>query len=215
MDTLLWHHLSASPNAREFEGFWSVYRNWVTFATVFLVPVGIQIFRHGWRSVVNFDETLANGFIGLVASLAGTYTFAIWKGAESLDAGLRSELSERDQKIISQEQTIQKFSEKPKRSPVEEHHYATAKIALNRLGANGSALLRHLNLHGTLTFNQFAPPLPVGLSPEAAREILNRCVGEQLVTIRQNPNRVSWDYVYEIAPGMKAALDELLYYPRR
>jgi hypothetical protein len=110
---------------REWKTFWSGYRAFVTIVAI-LSPIIIQILRHGVRSVVNVDETLANGFIGLCVSLVGTYLIAIRKGAENLDVLRADELAGRDSKI--QELTIK--LQVPKRSDVDEHHFRMAQDAL-------------------------------------------------------------------------------------
>jgi hypothetical protein len=204
---------------KEFTGFWSSYRNWATFATVFLVPVGIQIARHGWCSVLNLEETFTSGAIGLVVSMVGTYLIGVWKGAEALDAGLRvtiedrnQTVAERDREIQEKARTIQALSAKPKRTAAEEHHYLTAQTALQKLGEDCITVLRHLRTHDTLTFGEFDAQTPTGMTVEKTRVILDHCVTEHLATVRAHSSRSGYvDHTYEIAPGMKTVLDELLY----
>jgi hypothetical protein len=74
-------------------------------------------------------------------------------------------------------------------------------------------------MHDTLTFGgPMSPPLPAGMSVYDLKGCLTLCVEKSLVTRKQGENRSGgaypvYDEIYTIAPGLKAALDELLYAP--
>jgi hypothetical protein len=74
---------------KEFKGFWSAYRNWVTVVGLLLSPAVIHGFRTGWKNMTDLNEGVTNGLIGLIVSLCGTALIAFWRGAKSLDAGLQ------------------------------------------------------------------------------------------------------------------------------
>lgn len=79
---------------------------------------------------------------------------AIVKAPVTLDAQSERELAERAGYIIKLDAKITKLSEKPMRSPAEEHKYAVAKAALDELGQGAVTVLRHLKIHGTVTIKQ-------------------------------------------------------------
>lgn len=93
--------------AREdFRRFWSSYRYFVTFIAVFLSPAILQIFRHGFRSIINLRETLVNGLVGFVLSIIGTYAIAIWRGAEALDSGLQKDISKHKHSLAEMQESL-------------------------------------------------------------------------------------------------------------
>jgi hypothetical protein len=106
-----------------------------------------------------------------------------------------------------------------KRSASEEHKYADAKAALEELGPMSLTVLRHLERHGKLKFRgNSCPPLPDGISGLSMRVFLNHCATKDLVTIDRVMTNIgalypAVDETYEIAPGMKNVLMELLYPP--
>ena len=111
-------------------------------------------------------------------------------------------------------------TEKPTRTPLEQQHFADAKAAIEQFGEfrqDIETALRHLRKYEILTFSGYhSPPLPKGMSAKNLRENLNLCVAESLVTqmlgeLRSDGPYPVHDEIYTIAPGMKTALDELLY----
>jgi len=58
-------------------------------------------------------------------------------------------------------------------------------VALERVGPTGEDVLRHLVIHGSLTFGNYNPVLPKGMAGQQTRDILNFCVAQQLVKERQ------------------------------
>lgn len=57
------------------------------------------------------------------------------------------------------------------------------------------------------------PPLPSGINMSDTLDLLNAAEKQQLVTSREVQYSGGWERTFEIAPGMKAALEELLYPP--
>lgn len=102
-------------------------------------------------------------------------------------------------------------TEPKKRTAKEEQHFREAKASLEKVGHDAETLLRHLEKHGSLTFGQANPPLPTGMSDRDTRAFLHLCVNEGLVTVVQIMRTTGLEQTYSIAPGMKSALDELLY----
>jgi hypothetical protein len=100
-------------------------------------------------------------------------------------------------------------TDKPKRTMAEQYHYETAMKALQELGPDTEAALRHLKTHGTLTFGTYYPPLPAGMRGDQVFGIYNTCVARGLVTQREKPG--SGERTFAIAPTMNGVLDELLY----
>ena len=124
----------------EFKAFWTAYRNWVTIASFFVSPTLIQIIRHGWRSMVNLDETVTNGALGLIVSLGGTYLIAIFRGAKSIDATQRNEILEANRLL----------SKKGTRTPWEERCYRKAESEWRELSETAKEVVRCLWTHERL-----------------------------------------------------------------
>ncbi len=103
------------------------------------------------------------------------------------------------------------------RTASEQHRYEAAKVALGTLDQESMTLLRHLDNQGDLTFRGSGPPpLPAGMTAQKALECLDRCLSLDLVKrdlIMKDIGAVypSPETSFQIAPGMKAALSELLY----
>jgi hypothetical protein len=194
---------------QDFKKFWSAYRYWVTFVGMLLAPLLVRAVRQG-LSKMTIGDLLLSALFGLCLSLAGTWIIALWKGAESLDAALRNELTKRDTKILSYETA----HHKPQRTPAEHHRYKSAQLALDRLGEPALMALRHLSTYGELVFGLTHPPLPEGMNLGEAMNIYLACVGEGLAArrdINANIDTECPSVIFQIAPGMKAALEELLY----
>jgi hypothetical protein len=101
--------------------------------------------------------------------------------------------------------------ERPKRDPAEEYHIQLAEEGLENIGPAGVPLLRHLMIHGTLRFGRHDPPLPEGLNVRDLHALLRVAVNCQLVTNRHHDQPGGGEESFEIAPGMAAALRQVLY----
>ena len=193
----------------DFKKFWTAYRYWVTIVGLLLAPLLVRVLGHG-LSKMTVGNLFLSALVGFCLSLAGTGIIALWKGAESLDAALRDKLSERDTKILSYETEHRK----PQRTPAEDHRYKSAELALVRLGQPAFIALRHLSTYGELVFGLTHPPLPEGMGLGQAMNVYRACVEEGLVVrrdINANIDTECPSVIFQIAPGMKAALEELLY----
>lgn len=194
----------------EYRKFWSGMRLLVTLSG--LLAPGIIQAQRGIHSVISLAEAMESGALGLLLSLSGTYLYSWWKGAEALDAERGGQAKQHLEIINSQKQQIEALSNKPKRTPAEEHHFAQAKAALQRIGPDGIEVLRHLHRAGSMTFGNMAPPLPPGMTRDGVQQILNLCWQQHgLVTREESRHGLHIDYVYKIAQGMQKALDELLF----
>lgn len=114
-------------------------------------------------------------------------------------------------------ETIKALQSKPTRTNAEQHRYEQAKRALDELGLDAMTVLRHLRAHEELMFsgNSF-PILPDGMNQINLRVALDNCARKHLVSVKTVMRQTGAIYpiqddTYQIAPGMKAALDELLY----
>ena len=216
--------------------FWTTHKIATTlpgpiigFAATWVVLGGIRSWMDFWRAVEIAALSGLSGFmITLLVSLA--------RAPKLLNDERLSDIRDRDE---ANQQIRQAFSaessdlkkqidslmamtadrdaeleelKKPKRTVAEEHHYAEAQLALTKLGEDGAVALRHLATHEALTFAALVdPPIPKGMSARALHEILALCVAENLATCQTVKNPGGIDYIYKIAPGMKSALDDLLY----
>jgi hypothetical protein len=199
---------------KDFKTYWSVHRWWATGVTLVIacVAIVIQILFQGTGSVANLEQTVVTGIVGLAVSLVGNYLISMRRGAEALDTAGGMESSNLRKQI---EQLTP-----PKRTPLEEHHYFKAKAALDQFGELRPEIetaLCHLRTHEMLKFSGFtAPAAPQGMNARDLRAYLNLCVAQSLVTVNQGGLREdgpfpTYDEIFTIAPGMKLALDELLY----
>jgi hypothetical protein len=223
---------------QEFLNFWSGYR-WIAAVAGLAPPAVIQAYKAiPWstRSMVSVAEAVGSGAIGLTASLVGTYLRSRRKGAEALDTKLALEIADeralkmealgklaeqarehartiedRDRHVMAIAKELEE-ARRPKRTPAEEQRYRSAKAALERLGKDGATVLRHLLTHGKIEFGFYSSPLPDGMNAETTGAILSQCVREHLVT-KQHITGPDAKMVYTIAPGMMAALEDLLYAP--
>jgi hypothetical protein len=199
----------------DFRKFWSAHRYWVTFVSLLLSPLIIQVLRYGLPSLLSTQNILESAALGIGLSIIGNVLIAVWTGAKSLDAGLHEKIQHRDVIVAARDQTIEEQDEKirsitePKRTPAEQHHYDTAKKTIERLGPSCVVALRHLKTHGRLIIGTFGSPLPPGIPRDDVIRIYDECFGAGLVTARDNPSQ--GERMFEIAPTMNAVLDELLY----
>jgi len=192
---------------QQFRGFWSAFRNWVTFASTCLAPLALQIARHGWRSLVSLEETLVSAIVGLGVSLVGTYVIAVWKAAEALDAEQRAKLAGAD--LV-----------KRRRTPSEEHHFNLVKAAIARRGEAAVTVLRHLRTHSRIVFRGNSiqgraiwavTALPPAMNKDETLLVLNRLTVDGVVTPTQNSVPDGSEDVFEIAPGVVSVVDDLIY----
>lgn len=182
--------------------------------------------------MLSIGEALESGAIGLVLSVVGTYLHSRRKGAEAIDAERRTQtekaITERDaaiEQVKRHADTITGYkgqivsltnqlneAKKPKRTHAEEHHHAEAKATLQKIGPAGAEILRHLFRVGSLAFGNIPPPLPTGMRPDSAQQMLARLSNEHhLVRYDMKHSGATISYVYEIAPGMRNALEALLF----
>lgn len=101
----------------------------------------------------------------------------------------------------------------PRRTAKQDQEFADAEQALQTLGEKGIKVLQCLMMHGSLAFGAFNPPIQFPVPAQEFREILNKAVLENLVTPHNAGSGHQRETVYEIAPGSKQALEELLYRP--
>jgi signal transduction histidine kinase len=178
----------------------------------------LQIYFHlipSQLTVAGF-ESLAWPYLLLVCVLV---VLAFVNAPVKLDSVRASDVVGRDLTIRNLEKEIGTLSSKAQRSPSEQHYYEQAKAALEDLDTTAGIVLRHLKKHGQLIFRQYGPfpPLPAGMNAEETRSWLDRCVARDLATRNHDRKETGGirhsveEITYQIAPGMKAALDELLY----
>jgi hypothetical protein len=131
--------------------------------------------------------------------------------ARSTEAALSETIAEREGLIRQRDDTIRTLTERPKRTPAEQHDYETAKECLRILGKTAVGALRYLRNQGTLTFNfgGCTTPLPAELKVHSALWVYNHCVSEGVVTCKTNLGNT--EKTFAVSPKMQSALDELLF----
>jgi hypothetical protein len=220
---------------KDFKAYWSAHRWWASGVTLIVASLAIviQIVYQGAGSMANLEQTAVTGIIGLAVSLVGNYLISMRRGAEALDIDRISEIEKRDtgnreilEASAAQSSELRRKIEQltpPKRTPAEQHAYDAATAALKEFGESRRDIekaLRHLRMRETWTYSS-APvntSAPEGMTIQDFRVYLNLCAGKSLVTVNQGEKHQAgsywvYDEVFSIAPGMKAALDELLYTP--
>jgi hypothetical protein len=86
---------------KDFRGFWSDYRWWITIVGFFNLPLIVQAIR-GIHTMFDFGVACAYGLVSLTLSLVGSYAIAMRKGAEDLDSQKNktiSNLTEQNSKL--------------------------------------------------------------------------------------------------------------------
>jgi hypothetical protein len=143
--------------------------------------------------------------------ISGNLAISFWRGIKSLDSGLREQVRSKEETIAEQVAQLQK----PKRTAAEESRYRDATQGLQLVGLEGRTALRHLLKYGRLVFNMTCPPLPEGMDRAGALALYIKCCENGLVSRRDRTfgrlDEVMPEIEFEIADGMKAALEELLY----
>ena len=118
---------------------------------------------------------------------------------------------EQEAKLYELKTQLVAATEKPKRDPAAEYHIQLAKDGIENIGPAAVPLLRYLMIHGTLTFGRYDPPLPEGINARDLHAFLQVAVKYQLATTRHQDQPGGKEESFEIAPGMSAALKQLLY----
>ena len=205
----------------EYKLFWSGYRVLVTLSGTVVAPFLVQAHR-GFSSMLSLYEFLESGATGLILSLGSTYLYSRRKAAESLDMDWQNqlnfmgkELRMEQEAVVLERETVKRLAgevtdlKKTKRTPAEQERYNLAKAALGKLPPEAVGALQHLLIHEKLTFGMHSSSPPAGMDHNKAQDIYSQCYQNNLVTrfIDPRTNHTS----YEIAPGMKSALEELLY----
>ena len=141
------------------------------------------------------------------------------KGHADALAGLHKQAEQLSDTIETQSHRITELggelarAMQPARTAAEEARLRQAQAALRIHGPDAIVILRHLQIHGMLTFGSGYPPLPNGFSGDQTHMWLRQLTGDGLVTVHNEPVSGGCNYVFQIAPGMVAILDELLYPP--
>jgi hypothetical protein len=193
--------------SERFKAYWSGLRNWATFATVCLAPILLQILRHGFRSMVDLQETLVSGLVGLVLSLVGTCAITVWSTAKSMDQELSLKILDGETKIRELEQILAK----PKRTASQEYYLQLAETVVKKHGSQGKKVLRHLHIHGSILVGFQPPPLPESMTLNETVSMLHALLEDDVVTKHMVPSLGGNGTKWEISPGMLEALDEILF----
>ena len=203
---------------REFKQFWSSYRYWATFSSVFLSPIVWQVIRHGAHSVVNVGETLVSALVGLIISMGGTYLIAMRKGAETLDSNWHTQVGEKQDLLNAETARSNALAvevgdlKRTRRTPFQEKEYQRIKGLMGDYDEDCMAVLRYLMRHGKMGKYQGGAieNLPDRLDCKRAEIALKKLLENQVVTqetiTQGNMRRQEWT----IAPGVNSALEELL-----
>jgi hypothetical protein len=150
----------------------------------------------------------ASYIVSAVGSFVVNYT---WTAPADLHAKRQRTIAEQAQTIAALSAKL-KEAKAPKRTPAEDHQFASAQEALKQIGKSGIAVLRHLHGVGSMTFGNMVPHLPPGMTPDATLDVLDKCWQQYCLVMREESRQgLNISYTYTISPGMQKALDELLF----
>ena len=90
---------------KDFRGFWSDYRWWLTIVGFFNLPLVVQIIR-GIHTMFDFGVACAYGLGSLIFSLLGSYAIAMRRGAESLDTCRKEQIGQRDKELSVEMESV-------------------------------------------------------------------------------------------------------------
>jgi hypothetical protein len=168
--------------------------------------------------VVNIDETLTNGIVGLVLSTAGTYLIAMGKCAETLDGEHHENLQRQENELASKEELIKELRaeslelRKRKRTPLEGKHREALKKRLQNYGEDEKTFLNHLAIHGKIVHHhsgEISPPAQA-FTVGKTISILNKLMGDKMVTPENRSLPAGWANTWRISPGAMSTLNESL-----
>ncbi len=145
-------------------------------------------------------------FVVFLALVGMVFVVSIAIAPARLDCEAQKMIAERDV-------NIRKLTDKPKRSQAEEHYYQEAKEVVAKLSDPTKQVLRHLLTHEKLDAGTYDKV--DGRTPQEVVGILNEfhfSPGTRLVRkqVSHHPRIVWW----EIVPGYRSVLAELLYPPK-
>lgn len=157
-------------------------------------------------------DVIIHGAAGLVIAFIGSVVISVIRTPKLLD-------DDRDTAYIAVQSTIQEqvaritaLETKPPRTASEQHHYEIAKAAIQKHGETGITVLRHLKLHGQVVFGDFhSVQPPAGMDVQSFRSTLNALTGSHVVVMATKNTGAIFEYVYTLAPGVDASMEELLY----
>ena len=196
---------------KDFWGHWSSHRIW-TSASALIALLLLQAIKSGVSSLLtSWRDALSAAGLALLLAVSGNLAISFWRGIKNLDSGFHDQMKAQQQTIAEQASQLEK---PPQQTAAETYRYDAARSALERLGPPAVNALRHLCVHGQLVFSLTHPPLPDGMDIGEAMNFYIACVHENLVSrhdINADIDTECPSVIFEIAPGMKSALEELLY----
>ena len=129
---------------------------------------------------------------------------------------------ESEQKVASAQIEVRALMEKaqpPKRTPAEEHRHKIVLEAIEKYGEPAKITLQHLRHQGTVTVTSYpmsgnvdCSSVPSAINAKQFGGVLSQLVAAGVVRRTTEPNTPQWSHcVFEIAPGLLDAMDEVLY----
>jgi hypothetical protein len=202
------------PTTTEATDYWTGARSWARenshlFSFWKAIPSALAAIAQLYFGFGTVNQTLA-----VLGTLFGSYLL-LWMLEYSWNLFVRAPAAldgERNKEIRALREEVRTLSDKPKRSPADEHHYGIAKAVLEKHGLEAIKILSHIKTHGEITFSDwFDARLPDGMDERAAKGLLEKLKLDHIVDGEPEPDRTGTKTVWRITPGMNKALDELLY----
>lgn len=217
---------------KETQAVFNAYRWWIGVSSP-LFTVGLQALFHGWSSLRNAGEVTANAIGGCAVAFAGCWAISVVRTIKLLDndranevqasrevleriqKAHEAELSSKDRTNQAQAAEIEQLRlklQKPVRTAAEDHYYREAEAEISKLSGEATIVLRHIYAHGQL----YAGP---GLNvPGLQIDTTIKCLNGELATLKIVRRKEEWKpgvqtIWWEITPGYRDALGELLFQP--
>lgn len=166
--------------------------------------------------VSSYFQKVLYGFLALACAAFASYR--VWRkdrlgaGArlDTVTVGLERIIEEQRREIASRDNKIKALSEKPKRTPAEQHDYDKLKSALDLFKDVGRIALGYIRGVGSVTFDStYGPTLPTGLTLDKALWVYRHCATEGLLYLAPNVGRTM--ETFSIPPKLEKIYDEVLY----
>lgn len=199
---------------KDTRAFWNMHQVWKYTGP----PVSAIILRlliRGW-SPMHWQQWLVEGMVFIIFGFIMTWGGSYLINLVHIPAILHREQTQiidalRNDKLLLQSEIDD--LKKPTRSKFEQDTYDETKELLDSYDENHKVLFRHLLRHGKMTkiLGAKLSPLPPGFREELAASILDKLISDQLVTSDGHPSPSGWTASWQIAPGVKSIIKELLW----
>ncbi len=166
-----------------------------------------------WHAISPWWALLPMGLLFIYGLMRSNYEHYC-----QLESGFKDRLAKQEQQCLTLQQENIRLNleandlKQPKRTPYQEKEYQAIKPAVDAYDENHKIILRHLLRCGKITKHMQGrlTPLPAGFSESLAADVLSRLASDHLITSDTRTSPGGWEIIWQIAPGAKSILEELL-----